>query len=187
MLRIDGVFAIYQCLLSDNKASLKYSVGGMLNLTMLNARMNSCELLLMTGGLSHLMGALQKTFAQDDIETTVYCLKALTNFITHRTPVVKILVVELQYIDIVLDQIKLMFQNLLKYSADEVGTTTKAINVKKRNNYLRLAITAGLDTIKSTIGGGINGSASNSGGVSQNKIALVEKTKFLVISNKIVE
>lgn len=80
-----------------------------------------------------------------------------------------------------------MFLNLLKYSADEVGQNAKAINTKKRNNQLRIAISAGLDIIKSAIGAGINGSAFNSGGVSQNKIALVEKTKFLVISNKIIE
>ena len=79
-----------------------------------------------------------------------------------------------------------MFQSLLKYSADEVGQSAKAVAVKKRNNHLRSALESGIDFIKSTIGGGLAGSVNLSGGVSQNKITLVEKTKFLLICNKII-
>lgn len=66
VLKMDGIFAIFLCLLADNLLSLKYSAGAILNLTMLSeSRLNSCELICSTGGIAHIMTALQKAFALD--------------------------------------------------------------------------------------------------------------------------
>lgn len=67
------------------------------------ARLNSCDLIVSTGGLSHIMAAMQKSFALNDIDTTNYSLKALTNLTNYRNPILKLLVVEMGYLEIVIE------------------------------------------------------------------------------------
>lgn len=70
VLQEDGIFGVYQCLLSDSKHALKFALGALLNLTLLSDnRLNSLHLIVTTGGLAHLIGALQKSFAQLEIES----------------------------------------------------------------------------------------------------------------------
>jgi hypothetical protein len=119
VLKLDGIFAIFLCLLSDNSLSLKYSAGAILNLTtMSESRLNSCDLICSTGGIAHVMTALQKSFALDQFETTSYLIKTLANLANYRNPIVKKLYIELGYLEIALELVRLMFVSLVKYTSD---------------------------------------------------------------------
>ena len=67
----DVFTGIYQCLQSTSKAAVKFALGALLNLTLLSEelRMTSCEKILSTGGLSHLVCAVQKTYNSNDFES----------------------------------------------------------------------------------------------------------------------
>lgn len=132
VLKMDGIFAIFLCLLSDNLLSFKYSAGAVLNLTtMSESRLNSCELICSTGGIAHIMTALQKSFALDQFETTCYLIKALTNLANYRAPIIKHLLVEQGHLEIALELIRLMFVTLVKHTADEQTESSLKIEAVK--------------------------------------------------------
>jgi len=137
--------------------------------------LNSCDLIAMTGGISHIMASLQKSFALDQFETASYLMKTLTNLANYRSPLIKLLFIELNYTEVALELVRLLFTNLLKLT-DE-GPLTKSCE------HIDAALGAGLELIKVVVGGG----ASNVAGVSQNKIHLVEKTNFLLTCTKMLQ
>lgn len=59
-LTYDVFTGIYQSLQSTSKSAVKFALGALLNLTLLSEeqRLASCEKILQTGGLSHLMCAI---------------------------------------------------------------------------------------------------------------------------------
>ncbi len=88
---------------SKSKSAVKFALGALLNLTLLSEtnRLQSCETILRTGGLSHLVCAIQKTYNTNDFESMHFGLKAFQNLVKYRAPVVKILSMELGYLEIV--------------------------------------------------------------------------------------
>lgn len=64
------------------------------------------------------MAALQKSFALDQVDTTAYLIKALANLANYRSPLVKMLFVELGYLEIALELIRLLFTTLAKNASE---------------------------------------------------------------------
>lgn len=64
------------------------------------------------------MAALQKSFALDQVETTTYLIKALANLANYRTPLIKLLFVELGYVEIALELMRLLFTTLAKNTSE---------------------------------------------------------------------
>ena len=173
-----AINGIYQCLLSESRNSLKYSLGAILNLTLLSEhRLRSCEMILSSGGMSHLVGAIQKSFNLNDSESAQFGMKALLNLLGYRNPMVKLLAAELGYLDIFMMIIRQMYQTVMKSAAQEVGRTDRAQTTKRRNESLRSAILAGMDLLDA-----VSGTSSPS----QNKLKLLESTGFLPFCNRMV-
>jgi uncharacterized protein (UPF0212 family) len=103
-------------------------------------------------------------------------IKALTNLANYRSPIIKQLLIELGYLEIALELVRLMFVTLVKHTDDTAESSSKIESVKQ-------AIEAGIDLIKVVIGA----ESIPSAGVSQNKIYIVEKTTFLLTCSKILQ
>jgi len=134
-------------------------------------------MILSTGGMSHLVGAIQKSFNLNDPESAMFGMKALLNLLGYRNPMVKILAAELGYLDIIMIIIRQMYQTVMKSAAQEVGRTDRSKLTKRRNESLRAAIMAGMDVIDAI---------SGAGSPSQNKLKLLESTGFLSFCNRMV-
>ena len=111
-------------------------------------------MILSSGGMSHLVGAIQKSFNLNDSESAQYGMKALLNLLGYRNPMVKILAAELGYLDIVMMIVRQMHQTVMKSAAQEVGRTERAKPTKRRNESLRSAILAGLELLDAISGTG---------------------------------
>jgi hypothetical protein len=77
----DGLFAIFHCMINNNKSALKYALGCILNLTFLtnSKSSNIIKQISHNGGLAHLIGALQKSAALVDYQAMLYAIKSLSN------------------------------------------------------------------------------------------------------------
>jgi len=139
--------------------------------------MQSCEIILQTGGLSHLVCAVQKTYNANDFESMHYGMKAFINLVKYRAPIVKILTVELGYLDIVFQLCRQMYQTVVKSTAQEVGRSEKAQTTKRRNDVLRESIGICLGLLDSVAG---------KYGPSRNKESLMSETGFLPYVNRMV-
>ena len=80
-------------------------------------RIKSNEIILRTGGLSHLVCAVQKTYISNDFESMHYGFKAFINLAKYRAPILKILTVELGYLDIIFQLCRQMYQTVVKSTA----------------------------------------------------------------------
>lgn len=175
----DVLNGIYQCLQSTSKSAVKFALGALLNLTLLKEdfRERSSDIILATGGLSHLVCAVQKSYNSNDFDSMHYGMKAFINLVKFRPPVVKILTVELGYLDIVFQLCRQMYQTVVKSTAQEVGRSDKAKATKRRNDVLRDSISICLALLDSV---------SGKHGTSKNKESLVNDTGFLPFVNRMV-
>jgi hypothetical protein len=81
IIKHDGLFAVFHCLINNNKSALKYALACILNLTFLT-NTKSAEIiqqLTQNGGIAHLIAALQKSTALLDYPALLYAVKALSN------------------------------------------------------------------------------------------------------------
>ena len=106
-----------------------------------------------------------------------YGFKAFINLAKYRAPILKILTVELGYLDIIFQLCRQMYQTVVKSTAQEVGRSEKANATKKRNALLRQSIEVCLGLLDSVAG---------KYGPSRNKVSLVNETGFLPFINRIV-
>ena len=104
-------------------------------------------MILSTGGISHLITAIQKSQNHNDSDATQAGIKAMHNLLTHRNPLVKILVAELGHLDIIMTIVRQMYQTVMKSAAQEVGRTERSLNTRKRNEAIRPAIVAGIELV----------------------------------------
>lgn len=60
IIQHDGLFAVFHCLINNNKSALKYALACLLNLTFLTNQksMGIIQLLTQNGGIAHLIAAL---------------------------------------------------------------------------------------------------------------------------------
>lgn len=79
------------------------------------------------------MTALQKSFALDQVETTVYLIKSLANLANYRSPLVKLLFVELGYLEIILELVRLLFTSLAKNASELLGSAKDQSRKKLEN------------------------------------------------------
>ena len=102
-----------------SKSAVKFALGALLNLTLLqeDLRQQSCEMIMQTGGLSHLVCAVQKTYNSNDFESMHFGMKAFQNLVKFRSPIVKILTVDLGYLEIVFQLCRQMYQTVVKSTA----------------------------------------------------------------------
>lgn len=162
-----------------SKSAVKFALGALLNLTLLqeDLRQQSCEIILQTGGLSHLVCAVQKTYNANDFESMHFGMKAFQNLVKFRSPIVKILTVDLGYLEIVFQLCRQMYQTVVKSTAQEIGRSDKAKSTKKRNDLLRLTVSICLGLLDSVAG---------SQGSSTNKENLLGEAGFLSFINRMI-
>ena len=81
VIKNDGLFGIFHCLINNNKAALKYALASILNLTFLtNSKSNAIiDQIAANGGIAHIIGALQKSLTFQDYQSMLYAIKALAN------------------------------------------------------------------------------------------------------------
>ena len=103
VIKSDGLFGIFHCLINNNKAALKYALACLLNLTFLtNAKSsNIIQQITHNGGLAHLIGALQKSAALGDHQAMIYAIKALSN-LAASSPNINLVIAELGSFDLLL-------------------------------------------------------------------------------------
>ena len=89
----------------------------------------------------------------------------------------KILSVDLGYLDIVFQLCRQMYQTVVKSTAQEGGRSQKAQSTKKRNDLLRLTINISLSLLDSVAG---------SQGPTCNKESLLNEVGFLPFVNRMV-
>ena len=164
---------------STSKAAVKFALGALLNLTLLSEdlRLTSCEKILQTGGLSHLVCAVQKTYNSNDFESMHFGMKALLNLAKYRAPIVKICVMELGYLEIIFQLCRQMYQTVVKSTAQEVGKSEKSKSMKRRNDLLRQTIIVCLGVLDSVAG---------RQGPPKNKEVLIAESGFLSFLNRMI-
>ncbi|CDW81565.1 soss complex subunit b1 [Stylonychia lemnae] len=81
ILKNDGLFGIFHCMINNNKSALKYALASILNLTFLtNSQSQNIILqIVQNGGIAHLIGALQKSQALVDYQSMIYAIKSISN------------------------------------------------------------------------------------------------------------
>ena len=127
---------IYTCLKSSGKSAVKFALGTLVNLTLLKdeQRKESCEMIMLSGGMSHIIFAIQKTYNSNELDSMLYGLKALLNLVKYNNPLVKILAAENGYLDTLTQLGRQMYQTVIKSTAQEQGRSDKAKLTKKRND-----------------------------------------------------
>jgi hypothetical protein len=104
VLRLDGLFAIYQCLSSSSGSNIvKFAAGAILNLSLMS---KANEMICTTGGLVHVMNALQRC---TNMDTAGYILKTMINLVEFKSPLIKLLFVELGYSESILELVSKWF------------------------------------------------------------------------------
>ena len=134
-------------------------------------------MILSTGGIAHLITAIQKSQNHNDSEATQAGVKAIHNLLTHRNPLVKLLIAELGHLDTIMTIVRQMYQTVMKSAAQEVGRTERSVTTRKRNEVIRPAIVAGIELLEVIAG---------AKAPSQNKRQLIEQTSFLSFCNRMV-
>ena len=76
VVKSDGIFGVFHCLVHSQAATLRYALACFLNLTFHPQVANQ---ICVNGGLAHLLGALQRSAT--DSQATVYGIKALSNLV----------------------------------------------------------------------------------------------------------
>lgn len=74
VVKSDGIFGVFHCLVHSGAGTLRYALACFLNLTF---HPQVAQQICFNGGLAHLLGALQRSAS--DSQATVYGIKALSN------------------------------------------------------------------------------------------------------------
>ena len=88
VVKSDGVFGVFHCLVHSGAGALRYALACLLNLSF---HPLVAKTICLNGGLAHLLGALQR--AAGDPQATVYGIKALSN-LAQTSPSLSIVAVE---------------------------------------------------------------------------------------------
>eukprot|EP00347_Sterkiella_histriomuscorum_P016569 403352695 len=161
IIKNDGLFGIFHCLLNNNKAALKYSLASVLNLTFLtNAKSQDIiQQIALNGGIAHLIGALQKSQAIVYYQSMIYAVKSLSN-LAMSSPNINIVIGEFGAFDVIIQILK--EQSQIQIDNDD----------HKQN--LSQLMTICLISIQSIASHNLN------------KIQLIDKTTFLLMAHQIL-
>lgn len=118
VLKLDGIFALYHCLHSEDPASLKYAAFGILNMTISSQKLQTSELICMSGGIAHIMDALKLSMSVKQVEASSYLIRALTYLANYRSPLIKLYFMELSYAETILEFTRDTFGHLIKQNKD---------------------------------------------------------------------
>jgi hypothetical protein len=111
ILKNDGIYVIHQSLVTGNKQALKFALGSALNLTLLQNidDINTKDLLLISGGLAHIMNGVFRAFGQEEYEGVNFGFLAIVNLCNYENNV-KLVCAEFGYLETIIQLTKQMFQ-----------------------------------------------------------------------------